>query len=110
VDVREIGKRINELREKKYPSRASFAAVLHTSEGNIKRIEQGKGLPSLELLIKMVSALEVTPDYILFGNVVSDEDNTKFNLNLILNQLSPAGKNALLNIANEIHKLENGIT
>ncbi|QGG55060.1 helix-turn-helix transcriptional regulator [Paenibacillus sp. B01] len=108
MDFNETGKRIQDLRKLRFHNRASFAKALQTSDENIKRIESGKGLPSIDLLIKISTLLEASTDYILFGNLMDATDETSTSLIRLQQQLSPAGKKALHNIAHEIYNLEKG--
>ncbi|GJM72661.1 hypothetical protein HMSSN036_48770 [Paenibacillus macerans] len=108
MDFIETGKRIQDLRKARFHNRASFAKALQTSDENIKRIENGKGLPSIDLLIKISILLEVSTDYILFGNLTELTNETSTSLVRLQQQLSPAGKKALHNIALEIYNLEKG--
>ncbi|MCK6078372.1 helix-turn-helix domain-containing protein [Paenibacillus silvae] len=108
MDFKDTGNRIQELRKSKFHNRNHFAQALQTSDENIKRIESGRGLPSIDLLIKMSLTLEVSTDYILFGTTTDPDDEASSTLIRLQRQLSPAGKKALHNIATEIYILEKG--
>jgi DNA-binding XRE family transcriptional regulator len=108
MDFKNTGNRIQELRKMKFHNRSHFAQALQTSDENIKRIESGRGLPSIDLLIKMSLTLEVSTDYLLFGAVTNSDDEVTSTLIRLQHQLSPAGKKALHNIAKEIYLLEKG--
>ncbi|OME95805.1 hypothetical protein BK124_19065 [Paenibacillus amylolyticus] len=108
MNLKDTGNRIQELRKTRFHNRVSFAQALQTSDENIKRIESGKGLPSIDLLIKMALTLEVSTDYILFGNLMSPDDEANTSLIRLQQELSPAGKRALHKIAMEIYILEKG--
>ncbi|WP_339283557.1 helix-turn-helix transcriptional regulator [Paenibacillus sp. FSL R5-0486] len=109
MNFKDTGSRIQELRKTRFHNRVSFAQALQTSDENIKRIESGKGLPSIDLLIKMALTLEVSTDYILFGQLMNPEDEASISLIRLHQQLSHAGKKALHKIATEIYILEKGI-
>lgn len=64
----------------------------------------------MDLLIKISNILEISIDFILFGDLINPEDESIRNTLRILHQLSPAGKRAMNNIALEIEKLEKGHT
>ncbi|WP_336765907.1 helix-turn-helix domain-containing protein [Paenibacillus sp. USHLN196] len=108
MDFKDTGNRIQELRKSKFHNRNHFAQALQTSDENIKRIEGGRGLPSIDLLIKMSLTLEVSTDYLLFGTTTDPDDEASSTLIRLQQQLSPAGKKALHNIATEIYNLEKG--
>lgn len=105
----DIGKRIHSMRKQKYHSREKFATALKTSEGNIKRIETGLGLPSLDLLVRISSLLSVSTDYILFGVEENSPEINAAHIQKIFLSLSVSGRVALNNIGQELLKLEQNI-
>lgn len=102
----EIGERIQELRKKKYRNRTEFAEALQTSEGNVKRIESGNGLPSIDLLVRASILLNVSIDMILFGDDTSTSVQDLDNLNRIYLTLTEAGRKTFMNIGQELLALE----
>ncbi|MED3499084.1 helix-turn-helix transcriptional regulator [Brevibacillus agri] len=105
----EIGKRIQELRKKKYRNRAEFAEALQTSEGNVKRIENGLGLPSIDLLVRTSILLNTSTDVILFGHDASPSEKDWESLNRIYRSLSETGRKTLNNIGQELLSLESSL-
>ncbi|MFK7693322.1 helix-turn-helix domain-containing protein [Paenibacillus sp. HJGM_3] len=104
----EIGERIRIARKRKFPSRNDFAEALQTSEANVKRIERGGGLPSIDLLVRISILLETTTDFILFGRKVQKEEIER--LQTLLSHLSQEGRVTFNNIGQELIKLERSRT
>jgi transcriptional regulator with XRE-family HTH domain len=99
----DIGSRIYKTRKGIYPSRIEFANALQTSEGNIKRIERGLGLPSIDLIVRMSALLGVSIDYLIFGGTPTEEIEK---LKIIYLNLSLAGRETLNIFGQELLKLE----
>jgi transcriptional regulator with XRE-family HTH domain len=104
----DIGNRIQHARKSRYPNRRDFAEALQTSEGNVKRIESGGGLPSIDLLVRISALLEVTTDYILFGNATSTDEIER--LRLLYMHMSEETRIALNNFGRELLRLETAWT
>lgn len=66
-DLRSIGKRIREEREKFGLSREDFAEIVGLSDYYIGQIERGERQMSLPVLIKMAGLLRLSLDYLIFG-------------------------------------------
>lgn len=64
----EIGKKIKELRLAKGLTQAELAEKVSCGTNHISFIEIGKKLPSLQLLIELVKALDTSFDYVLLEN------------------------------------------
>lgn len=68
-----MGKRIKQRRKELGITQNQFAEMLQISNNHISTIENGKGHASIELFCKICSALDVTPDYLLVGQVHSND-------------------------------------
>lgn len=70
-----IGQRIKELRKRKGYSQEKFAEKAETSPNYLSRIERGTENPTLDMLIKLASALEVEMwEMFDFGHVKGQKD------------------------------------
>lgn len=67
MDLIEIGKRIKAERKSKNFSQERLAEEINVTPHYIYEIERGLKTMSLETLINLSKALDVTTDYILFG-------------------------------------------
>ena len=69
VDYESIGKRIKHYRTEKRLSQEELATEIHTTSVYISYIETGSRAPSLETLISIANALDVSADDLLTDNL-----------------------------------------
>ena len=69
IDYKKIGIRIKVARESKKLTQEGLAELIGLTNNYISNIERARSKPSIETLIKICNALEVTPDYILLDSV-----------------------------------------
>ena len=69
VDYESIGKRIKHYRTEKRLSQEELANGIHTTSVYISYIESGSRAPSLETLISIANALDVSADDLLTDNL-----------------------------------------
>lgn len=60
-----IGVRIKQYREAKGLSQEKLGELIDTSNRHLSKVETGVKYPSLELIIKIANALDITPDLLL---------------------------------------------
>ena len=65
IDYQTLSKRISDLRRKKGLTQESLAEKTELSSNYISHIENSRSIPSLETLMKLCSALDITPDEVL---------------------------------------------
>lgn len=68
----EIGNRIAQRRIHAGIKQTNLAETVGISNNYLSSIERGKERPSLEILVSICNALHVTPDYLLMGNMHSN--------------------------------------
>ena len=68
ADIVNLGLRIQQCRMKKKLTQEELAEIVGTTQGYLSRIENGKEVPSRDLVIKICAALDVTTDYIFYGD------------------------------------------
>lgn len=73
LDLPRIGKRIAKRREAAGLTQIELAGRINVSNNHLSSIERGKAMPSLPILIKLCDELKITPDYLFFGTMHSDE-------------------------------------
>jgi transcriptional regulator with XRE-family HTH domain len=71
-----IGKRIKKIRKEKQLTISEVASRANVSNGLISRIENGRTIPSLPVLLSLIASLD-TPVSIFFENL-DPENNVKF--------------------------------
>lgn len=72
LDYAEMGKRIADRRNKIKIRQNILAERIGISNNHLSNIERGKEKPSVDILIEICKALDVTPDYLLMGNMYSN--------------------------------------
>lgn len=83
MNLNEIGSRIKAERKSRSLSQERLAEMINVSPHYIYEIERGLKAMSLETLINLSTALNISTDYILFGN---KQDNLP-SLSELLNDL-----------------------
>lgn len=72
LNYTEIGQRIAKRRTQMGLKQNVLAERIDISNNYLSGIERGKEKPSLEIIVKICNALQVTPDYLLMGNMHSN--------------------------------------
>ncbi|WP_419170767.1 helix-turn-helix domain-containing protein [Negativibacillus massiliensis] len=67
IDYSAVGKRISLIRKNRGMTQEQLAEKAELSNIYISHIENSRSIPSLETLMKLCSALDITPDEILLG-------------------------------------------
>ena len=68
-----IGNRIRLRRKELGLKQCQLAEQLNISNNHVSSIENGREKPSLETLLGICNILHVTPDYLLLGNMHTDD-------------------------------------
>ena len=76
LDSKSIGARIRYYRNKKKLSQEALAEIVSVNNDHISRIEGGHLRPSLQLLVSIANALEVSVDDILVDNLTHPNATT----------------------------------
>lgn len=67
IDYSAVGKRISLIRKNRGMTQEQLAEKAELSNIYISHIENSRSIPSLETLMKLCSALDITPDEVLLG-------------------------------------------
>ena len=67
IDYSAVGKRISLIRKNRGMTQEQLAEKAELSTIYISHIENSRSIPSLETLMKLCSALDITPDEVLLG-------------------------------------------
>lgn len=92
VDYALIGKRLSALRKSKNLTQEKLAEMTNLANNYISNIENNRSIPSLETLIKLCDALEVTPNDILLGASVHSTQYMNDELQDKISQCTPKEK------------------
>ena len=68
-----IGKKIREFRKMRQISQSTLSEMADLSPGYISYIENGSKIPSLDTIVHIANALEITPDVLLESELVKKE-------------------------------------
>ncbi len=69
LDFESIGKRIKRYRTDKGLSQEELGEIVHISERHIRNVETGEKGPSLEMIVMIANALDVSADDLLTDNL-----------------------------------------
>lgn len=72
LNYERIGQRIAKRRMQTGLKQNVLAERIGISNNYLSSIERGKEKPSLEIIVNICNALQVTPDYLLMGNMHSN--------------------------------------
>ena len=81
IDYKELGKRIAKRRKVLNLTQDDVAEATGLSNNYISNIENNHSIPSIETLVKICDALDITPDYLLLGIVRDTDDSLHSQIN-----------------------------
>ena len=96
IDYQLLGARIAALRRERRWTQAYLAERSDLSNNYLSNIENSHSIPSLETLMKICMALDVTPDQLLLGTMSSEKDYLDRELAALFSQCSPQDKRRAL--------------
>ncbi len=95
LDLKGIGARIRYFRNKKKLSQEALAEMVSVNNDHISRIESGRVRPSLQLLVAIANALEVSVDDILVDNLTHPNSTTGDEIHTLLLDCNDSEKKML---------------
>lgn len=104
IDYNVIGKRIATLRRMKHMTQSQLAEKADISNNYLSHIETSRSIPSLETLMSLCSALDVTPDEILLGTKTSEKNYLVNDITQQLENCTTEQKQLILDIISLIVK------
>lgn len=97
-----IGNRIKTARKAKGLSQSELSELIDKSVGYMSYIETGSKKPSLETLIQIANALDVTIDELLSDNLVAASPVSNTQINQLLSDCSAFEKRVILLLVQSI--------
>ena len=76
-DLKECGKRIQQLRKERGFTQEQLAEKLNVSQNTIAKIESGLRRPSIDFLLEISEFFKVSTNYLVFGVHVEDVEDEK---------------------------------
>ena len=92
VDYELIGKRIENLRKKRGWSQGKLAEKADLSNNYLSNIEHSRSIPSIETLVRLCTALDVTPDALLLGASTGEKVYMSSDILDLIQQCTPQEK------------------
>lgn len=75
IDYKQLGERVAKRRKVMNLTQDDVAEATGLSNNHISNIENNHSIPSIETLVKICNALDITPDYFLLGIVKDTNDS-----------------------------------
>lgn len=88
LDFKKLGVRLRAVREKRKLTQEELAEMIGMSNNFISNIERNYSIPSLETLVKICNALEITPDYVLLDSIYTAKEYLKDDIARMLEKCS----------------------
>ncbi len=81
INLEKIGQKITELRKKKNLKQNELADILFVTHQAVSKWENGKSLPSIDVMYEMTKLFDISIDYLLEETEIRENDyETKFRL------------------------------
>lgn len=100
-----IGFRIKQYREAKGMSQEQLGEIIDTSNRHLSKVETGGKNPSLELVIKIANALDITPDILLSDYLTGSKDTQNTELLALFTDCNPTEKAILMDMLKHMKAL-----
>lgn len=100
INYEKLGMRIKLIRKKKNLTQEQLSDKTDLSSNYLSKIERSLSIPSLETLLQICSALDVTPDYLLLDSI---HISNAYIMDDIAEQLSKCNHKSLLTISKLIN-------
>jgi len=98
VDKTTLGQKLREARQKKGFTQHKLAEIANIGDVYISEIERGLKMPSLNIFIKLIEALDVSADYILRDELSSGREYIYDEITQKLKDLTPKQRKAATDI------------
>ena len=98
MDKADLGKKLREARLKKGYTQQVLAEKADVAEMYISQLERGLKMPSMNLFIKLITALDISSDYILRDEIPSGKEYVYDEFTQKLDTLPPKQRRAAMEI------------
>lgn len=98
MDKTTLGQKLRETRQKKGFTQHALAEIANIGDVYISEIERGLKMPSLNIFIKLIEALDVSADYILRDELSSGREYVYDEITQKLKDLTPKQRKAATDI------------
>ena len=104
VDYVLLGTRIKEQRQRRMLTQQQLAEKVSLTPGFISRIETGKKKPSLEVLLSICEALNITLNDLLVGNQIPQESDYNAEIAEFLFNYNESERRLIFEITKAVYK------
>ena len=104
IDYALLGKRLADLRRQKHMSQSKLAEKANISNNYLSHIETSRSIPSLETLMSLCFAVDVTPNTLLLGANVTQDDYMVFDIERKLARCTEAEKQLIYDFIDVVLK------
>ncbi len=77
VDLKQMGKRIRDIRKGQKKTQEYFADLLFISSSYLALIESGKRTPTIDVLAQIAKVSDTSVDYLLFGTPSDNQSESQ---------------------------------
>lgn len=98
IDYEKLGLRISHFRGEKGYSQITFSSKITTSRNHLSQIEIGRKYPSLDLLVEIANALDVSADDLLIDSLNHPSSSANTELHLLLLDCNEAEEKVLIEL------------
>lgn len=98
MDKIAMGRKIREARTKKGYTQQSLAEKAGIGEMYVSEIECGRKMPSMNLFLKIITALDISADYVLRDEIPTGKDFVYDEVTQMLEGLTPKQRKGAVDI------------
>lgn len=98
MDKSALGKKLRDARQKKGYTQHALAQIADIGNVYLGEIERGLKMPSLNIFIKLIEALDVSADYILRDELTSGKEYIYDELSQKMQDLTPGQRKTAADI------------
>ena len=98
MDRIEVGRKIREARLQKGLTQQALAEIADIGEMYISEIERGVKMPSLNLFVRIITALDISADYVLRDALPTGKDFVYQEVADMLDGLTPKQRRSAIDI------------
>jgi len=84
MDYKKLGKRLKEERLKRNLTQEKLSEIVNLSSVYISHIENASTKPSLETVVNLSNALNITPDFLLFDSIHKSKEYINDEIGILL--------------------------
>ena len=98
MDKAALGQKIRQVRKKRGHTQRALAQIANVGWAYLGEVERGMKMPSLNIFIRLIEALDVSADYILRDELTSGKEYIYDEITQKLKNLTPKQRKAAADI------------